>query len=245
MSYVRSIQDIEANALTLLEAIHLPTDERDIGIKLVKAGRVFFPIEYNGLLAFVPSKFVGYRNNRVAQHVTKRNNRDGRDTNREIARIVGRPTPDPDLERRLEAYCISIGTELENHKHSFWAMPGRRDSTAPLGSAINDLLPDGIGNDSPEYRRRMGGTYVRDDKVRREVLRRANGHCEFRGCKPFNNRRGEAYLETHHIISLSEQGVDKPSNVIALCPNHHREAHFGENWQSLQDKFIDILKRDR
>jgi 5-methylcytosine-specific restriction protein A len=30
------------------------------------------------------------------------------------------------------------------------------------------------------------------------------------------------YLETHHVISLSEQGPGKVTNVIALCPNDHR-----------------------
>jgi 5-methylcytosine-specific restriction protein A len=33
-------------------------------------------------------------------------------------------------------------------------------------------------------------------------------------------------LETHHIIPLSEEGEDIEENVIALCPNDHRRAHF-------------------
>ena len=39
---------------------------------------------------------------------------------------------------------------------------------------------------------------------------------------------GKIYLETHHVISLGEHGLDTESNVAALCPNHHREAHHGE-----------------
>jgi predicted HNH restriction endonuclease len=43
----------------------------------------------------------------------------------------------------------------------------------------------------------------------------------------FKTSRGPIYLETHHAIPLSLGGADTPDNVIALCPNHHREAHHG------------------
>jgi HNH endonuclease len=113
----------------------------------------------------------------------------------------------------------------------------------PPSAAINDLEQDEIGNDAPEYKRRMAGNYVRDAKVREQVLKRANGVCEYGGCTTFTQENGQAYLEAHHVISLSEQGIDRLSNVIALCANHHREAHLGEKWQLLQDEFIQILKK--
>jgi len=47
---------------------------------------------------------------------------------------------------------------------------------------------------------------------------------------------GRLYLETHHIISLSENGSDEVGNVVALCPNHHREAHYGEASKYIQEK---------
>jgi len=31
-------------------------------------------------------------------------------------------------------------------------------------------------------------------------------------------------------------------NFIALCPAHHREAHFGVNAEELEKEFLDILK---
>ncbi|GGE95416.1 HNH endonuclease [Sphingomonas prati] len=107
--------------------------------------------------------------------------------------------------------------------------------------AIQDLDDEGFGNEEPEYRRRMAGAYIRNPEVRTQVLRRANGKCEYGGCTPFKNLNGQIYLETHHVISLSEQGIDRLTNVIALCANHHREAHFGQDWQILQDKFLTII----
>lgn len=72
-----------------------------------------------------------------------------------------------------------------------------------------------------------GKVYVRDPAVRATVLKRAKGKCEFCGVDGFLKYDGKVFLETHHIVPLSEGGPDKVENVIALCPNHHREAHFG------------------
>ncbi len=46
---------------------------------------------------------------------------------------------------------------------------------------------------------------------------------------------GSIYLETHHVTSLAEGGSDSESNVVALYPNHHREAHFGINRMEMRD----------
>ena len=35
------------------------------------------------------------------------------------------------------------------------------------------------------------------------------------------------YLEPHHIRRVSDGGPDHPRWVAAICPNCHREVHFG------------------
>lgn len=71
--------------------------------------------------------------------------------------------------------------------------------------------------------------YRRNPDVIVTVLRRAKGHCE--ECSnpaPFNRRSdGSPYLEVHHSIPLSEGGEDTVENAMAVCPNCHREAHYG------------------
>ena len=71
--------------------------------------------------------------------------------------------------------------------------------------------------------------FRRNADVVAEVLWRAEGHCE--GCKaaaPFiRNSDKSPYLEVHHRLRLSEGGEDTVQNAIALCPNCHRERHFG------------------
>jgi 5-methylcytosine-specific restriction enzyme A len=62
----------------------------------------------------------------------------------------------------------------------------------------------------------------------------------------FENKR-ERYLEAHHVISLAENGDDSVDNVIALCPEHHREAHFVANGEALEADFLKVIssRRDR
>ena len=51
-------------------------------------------------------------------------------------------------------------------------------------------------------------------------------HCKMKA--PFNRTTdGSPYLEVHHIQRLADDGPDTIENAIALCPNCHREAHFG------------------
>lgn len=68
--------------------------------------------------------------------------------------------------------------------------------------------------------------HFRDAYVSEYAKRRANGVCQL--CEqpaPFKNRKGEPYLETHHIIWMSRDGDDVPENTVALCPNCHRRMH--------------------
>ena len=87
-------------------------------------------------------------------------------------------------------------------------------------------------------------TYERSSQIRRSVLLRAKGYCELCGEKGFMTKSGAIYLESHHIISLSNNGADSINNVIALCPNHHREAHYGQNTEAQKIEFFEIIKKN-
>ena len=54
----------------------------------------------------------------------------------------------------------------------------------------------------------------------------AEGVCQLcRQPAPFTDKRGQPYLETHHIIWLARDGEDSIANTGALCPNCHRRMH--------------------
>jgi hypothetical protein len=103
--------------------------------------------------------------------------------------------------------------------------------------AISDVISN-IGTDSPDRARSVRWAYARDPKVRAAVMRRANGKCELCSELGFKQSNGKHYLESHHIITLANEGSDRMTNVIALCPNHHREAHFGERGEELEKEMI-------
>lgn len=94
-----------------------------------------------------------------------------------------------------------------------------------------------------------GKAYTRNSEVRKRVLDRAKGFCEWCGDEGFKIHDGRIYLETHHIEPLSEGGEDSELNVAALCPNHHREAHFGKDRdimaKGLKDKVVEKYANDK
>ncbi|WP_249923569.1 HNH endonuclease [Paenibacillus odorifer] len=54
----------------------------------------------------------------------------------------------------------------------------------------------------------------------------AKGICQLCACPaPFVDKKGEPYLETHHINWLSRGGHDTIENTVALCPNCHKKIH--------------------
>jgi 5-methylcytosine-specific restriction endonuclease McrA len=111
------------------------------------------------------------------------------------------------------------------------------DYARPNSNAIDDL-----GSDAPTRTKSEVWSYPRDPKVREAVLMRAKGQCEFCEQLGFLKSDGTRYLESHHVIALADEGEDRTTNVIALCPNDHREAHFGKGRQEMEEKMIFILK---
>jgi hypothetical protein len=111
------------------------------------------------------------------------------------------------------------------------------DYAAPETNAINDL-----GTDTPDRTKSESWSYARDPGVRTAVLRRANGMCELCGKLGFTKADGTLYLESHHVIALAKDGADRPTNVIALCPDDHREAHFGVRSEELERRMIAKLE---
>lgn len=109
-------------------------------------------------------------------------------------------------------------------------------------ASTNSNAIDDLGADSPNRTRSEVWSYSRDPKVRDAGLVRAHGRCEFCAQLGFMKPDGTRYLESHHVIALASDGEDRTTNVIALCPNDHREAHFGARRQEIEAKMILKLK---
>ena len=89
----------------------------------------------------------------------------------------------------------------------------------------------------PDFLKKRDSTssiYIRNPQVRQNALKRAAGVCEFCNQLGFKMENGAIFLESHHIIPLSENGPDIEWNIIAICPNDHRRAHYGENQEEFR-----------
>lgn len=84
--------------------------------------------------------------------------------------------------------------------------------------------------------------YERDPLISAIARKRAAFRCEAPNCQTptFPHRDGMPFVEVHHIEMLSAGGDDTPENVVCLCPNHHREAHFGGRADALAALFREI-----
>jgi HNH endonuclease len=102
---------------------------------------------------------------------------------------------------------------------------------------------DDIGNDHLRKGYSLRSYVLRDHKVRNAVKERANGKCEYCGKPGFKCEDGTPYLESHHIIALADDGKDRMSNVIAVCADDHRQAHFAANGEEIERKMHEIVTR--
>ena len=84
-------------------------------------------------------------------------------------------------------------------------------------------------------------SYIRQRHIRDAALERAEGKCEYCNAPGFLTTGNYLYLETHHVVPLSEGGDDTLDNVISLCPNDHKLAHFGINTDTMRLKLQEIL----
>jgi 5-methylcytosine-specific restriction protein A len=83
----------------------------------------------------------------------------------------------------------------------------------------------------PKRVRVFSYAFQRNPDVVAEALARARGICEKCGSRaPFLRATdGTPYLEVHHRVALAAGGADSLDNVVAMCPNCHRQAHYGES----------------
>ena len=106
----------------------------------------------------------------------------------------------------------------------------------------NLLTP--TGNRNPKTTLLEVTQFQRNPTVKAWVLQQANGKCEC--CEqsaPFNGADGLPYLEVHHVCQLADDGSDTVTNAVALCPNCHKELHYGENSLALVARLCDRVTR--
>lgn len=128
-----------------------------------------------------------------------------------------------------------------------WGWPGVVDlvklpiASAPTVHPIDDTFDDlpgvdysDFGSDGAPRVPTISSKVKRDPKVRRAVIKRAINGCESKSCS--DKRRYPGFLDVHHILGVEKS--DRVWNCVALCPNCHREAHYGPDRDQLNDELL-------
>ena len=98
----------------------------------------------------------------------------------------------------------------------------------PDGREVNnEFQPITTISDGPERRKTISNRFIRNSAFAQQVRHVAAGICDACGQQPFLTPIGNPYLEIHHKDWLSEGGPDIISNMVALCPNCHKQEHHG------------------
>jgi len=84
--------------------------------------------------------------------------------------------------------------------------------------------------------------FIRSKEIVDYAKKRANGICEMcNQLAPFSDEKNSPFLEVHHILKLADDGPDTPENVAAICPNCHKEAHFGKKKEEIKERLVRII----
>jgi 5-methylcytosine-specific restriction protein A len=148
--------------------------------------------------------------------------------------------PAKNVGSRTAAIIEALITQVEGRK----SIPVAEFEIKVQEESQKPHLPRPKGNRSPQATSSEVTQFLRDASVKAWVLRQANGKCEC--CEmaaPFNGSNGIPYLEVHHVLQLADNGSDTVSNAIALCPNCHRELHYGANSKNLVAHLYEHVSR--
>jgi len=147
-------------------------------------------------------------------------------------------TPDSSGEdRRIIVFELLPVAGLETQEGHLQSQQVRELTLAELRRrALDDGVPEA------PISQRLNTYRERSISIKAFALARADGRCE--GCgrsAPFVTPSQQPYLEVHHIRKLSDGGPDHPRWVAALCPNCHREAHYGERAEELKEQLTLVI----
>ena len=111
--------------------------------------------------------------------------------------------------------------------------------------SVQQNPPKPKGQKKPKSANGKSTIYSRDPAVTAWVFNASNGICE--SCKLpapfFRSSDNSFYLEIHHVKRLADGGSDRITNAIALCPNCHREFHYGVNKGKVKTNIYKKIKR--
>lgn len=205
MGLVTSIQEIEANFIVLQSALK---ERNERAIELVRNGKSIVVGNMGGKLAFAPSRFLGYQNNDIDQHIEKLATRDGKETNPAIKQALG---IEKSLHTPAEAgflrFCVDLSVSPPANRRQYWVLPDASalvdleavEHDASVGETERVQLQKarlGQGNFRAKLEAKWGGCCMTGCRIR-EVLRASH----IKPWKDCNN--GERLDENNGLLMVA------------------------------------------
>lgn len=141
-------------------------------------------------------------------------------------------------EKLLKYFRLNVGINLKmeelryvSNDNSDWARRTRELRTEDGWPIVTNLsgdpsMPSGTHKLAEDRQSEPHDRHI-SEIVRREVLKRDEGRCQWEGCGwpvgfPVSDQR---FLEVHHIVHHALGGPNTTENLVTLCNIHHDEAH--------------------
>lgn len=123
-------------------------------------------------------------------------------------------------------FCNAISNRIEARprRDGVRRLPPQDFSREPFKSLEREVKSREVS----EVRRleRKTNNYKRDKIISDYVKMRSLGFCDLCGrFAPFLDKKGNPYLESHHVVWVTRGGSDSIDNMVALCPECHKRVH--------------------
>lgn len=112
-----------------------------------------------------------------------------------------------------------------------------KSSIEPIAESIEKSIHEQIvarilaidtenSNNTPDALIGLSKYYERDKELSKLIKTLRGSKCQICGFS-FKTINNEDFTECHHLSHLANGGLDVSRNILVLCPNHHRQFHYG------------------
>lgn len=159
----------------------------------------------------------------------------------------------PDLEKNIIEY---IENYLENKDLLDNDDSLEQEEIQNSEAASSKEIQDAINKSPSIINSSQGKSIAKNSRISKAALKEANYTCIIDiAHKTFKTKRQIPYMEGHHLIPCTVdnseffcnkfgKNIDCMENIVCICPNCHREVHYGE-WESKSRKIKMLYKKQK
>ena len=197
-----------------------------------------------GLLGFVPSKFIGHFSNSIEKH-SERRFHGGGETNVKISSILNeKMNENAELESKYIEYCSLLDIKPHSKIRKYWT--GLIGIQIQIETENIEFLEGRIIEKWHKFRER-DPCVIRTAKQNFKIKNKGRLFCEACGFD-FEKSYGElgiGFIEGHHMrpLSIRKKGeLTNPNDIAMLCSNCHKMVHKKRPWIDNKEDLKSLIK---